>query len=300
MVEAGSGILPSIRDRVFSEGANRIKVEGPGVEYLNAEGPMIIATTHMTDLDPQYAIAALTERLGGMENVRIAHSSSHRSWKRPELKIALSVVEKLVGKGRIIPISYRYSQENDPKTGQAHKYDRGALNPKDWKNIIKRLKNKERLFTAAYYEDSHYFALPKRSGYLPLVLQHHVSQATLLPVVVLFPQEVYKKQQHIPTTPPKIIVCEPISLKPLAWFSSEKLKQIQEIFPDFQGKPVDFFEMVLQERRSEEFTKLDRTQRELLREEFGLIKTQLRQQSEQLMLALGAHVPDELKPKQDS
>lgn len=294
MIETSRMLSKTLTEEILSKAAKEIRVEGPGIECLDNPGPKIIATTHLTDIDLQYAVLALTKRLGGLENIRIAHSSSHRSWQRPELKALTSLTETIIGKNRILPISHRFNRKKDLETKKQKISEQGYLNPKDWQEIVSSLQNGEVFFTTAYYNDRNYFVLPKSGGYLPLILKNHVPNAELIPVIVLHPPEVYEKRENFPKTKPKIIVCEPLELTTLNWSST---KQIRQIFPNFQAKPIDFFDIVLKKDKRM-LAGLSKKQKKAMREEFRHISKQLKEQSRQLMSALTNHIPEALKPNQ--
>ena len=169
--------------------------------------------------------------------------------------------------------------------------EQGHLNPKDWREIVSFLQNGESFFTAAYYNDRNYFVLPKSSGYLPLILKNHVPKAELIPVVILHPPEIYEKKENFPRTKPKVIVCEPLELAALSWSS------IEQIPSNFQGEPIDFFDIVLKKDKKM-LASLSKKQKKVMHEEFRHISKQLREQSIQLMSALTNNIPETLKPNQ--
>lgn len=275
-------------------------VTGPGLESLAKGKPMIIATTHFTHTDPQYAVLGLKDRLGGMQNIDIAQSSTHDSWTRPMYKLGTSIINLIARGFRSRDILKSISHDFTPvnRSGKTVMSEPGQLKPSDWQSLEQTLQEKRALVTAAYYDEKGLWSLPDHSGLLPIILKHSVPEADLVPVATIFSKSVYDKKEAFPVGRPTIAVGEPVDLPALTWKSSESQKIIASTLPDFTGSPIEFFKLYMQKRGERGTPGSQSINLAPLNKEAAHIMSQLRSQSEGFMEAYRKLIPDYIPTKQ--
>jgi hypothetical protein len=259
----------------------RPTVSGPGLELLKKGSPTILATTHFTDADPQYAVFGLKDRLGGLAHISVGQSSSHDSWQRPMYKAGTWVINKVTRIFRSTDMlhSIGHDYKEVQRDGETVMSQPGLLRPMDWIRYEDTLKNGNTFVTAAYFDEKNYFRLPKKTGLLPIILKHSVPEAGLFPVATVFDESVYTKREHFPLGKPTIVVGTPVELPSLTWKSEESEERIANSISGFKGSPIEFFAVYLQKRNEgERFEDAS-----ILNQEMTHITGQLKDQSILLM-----------------
>jgi 1-acyl-sn-glycerol-3-phosphate acyltransferase len=233
-----------------------VKIEGrEHLDELPRERKIIVATTHLTDLDVPLAVSALGNDL----DLAIVNMSVHHSFKG-EASTYLGMVA--AGKDHFIPIDYTKDKETGEKRA-------GSFNTENFKPMQEALDSGKRVLIAAH-NPSHDFEFDKASYGVAYLAE--LSGALILPVAVQLKSE---GDVGMYGSGVKTFLKKPNAEVHIgAPFEVQKIEGIEE------------FTAILEKRKSgEKLTKEDL-------QRFSELKKLLKDQSEQVLKRLAELLPD--------